>query len=129
MSDPREASPDPPKSEASMDDASRRTWLAHERTLLAWWRTSFAAIAVALAVGRLLPSVLDVSATPFVILGVGFGLVAIALVVYGAVHHRAVQRDLQAGRAPRVDDRAFLAFTVVICLLLVGTTVLLALGK
>ena len=112
-----------------MDDASRRTWLAHERTLLAWWRTSFAAIAVALAVGRLLPSVLDVAATPFVILGVGFGLVAIALVVYGAVHHRAVQRDLQAGRAPRVDDRAFLAFTVVICLLLVGTTVLLALGK
>src|SRR4029077_19976442 len=46
----------------------RPTW-APERTLLAWWRTGMAALAVALAVGRLLP-VLAPNATrwPYVVL-------------------------------------------------------------
>jgi uncharacterized membrane protein YidH (DUF202 family) len=32
-------------------DASRRTYLAEERTLLAWWRSGLAAFAVAVGVG------------------------------------------------------------------------------
>src|ERR1700710_772217 len=37
-------------------DATRRTRLASERTELAWWRTGLTALAVALAVGRVIPS-------------------------------------------------------------------------
>src|SRR5215208_1792549 len=36
-------------------DASRRTRLASERTQLAWWRTGLTALAVGLAIGRVLP--------------------------------------------------------------------------
>ena len=36
-------------------DATRRTYLASERTELAWWRTGLTALAVALGVGRVVP--------------------------------------------------------------------------
>jgi uncharacterized membrane protein YidH (DUF202 family) len=42
--------------ERRIDDDTRRTYLAEERTLLAWWRSGLAALAVASAVGRLVPS-------------------------------------------------------------------------
>ena len=42
--------------EPGTHDASRRTYLAEERTLLAWWRSGLAAFAVAVGVGRLLPA-------------------------------------------------------------------------
>jgi uncharacterized membrane protein YidH (DUF202 family) len=40
-------------------DATRRTRLADERTELAWWRTGLTALAVALAVGRVIPGLDD----------------------------------------------------------------------
>ena len=43
----------------STDSAPRRTWLAAERTYLAWLRTAFAALGLAIAVGRLLPALVD----------------------------------------------------------------------
>lgn len=43
-SEPAEPGPDP----ARLVDASRRTYLAGERTQLAWWRTGLTALAVAL---------------------------------------------------------------------------------
>jgi uncharacterized membrane protein YidH (DUF202 family) len=59
--------------------------LAVERTMLAWWRTGLAALAVALAVGRILPS-LDEGAntTPYVVIGLAFSVYAIGLFGYGA---------------------------------------------
>jgi uncharacterized membrane protein YidH (DUF202 family) len=36
-------------------DPTRRTWLAAERTWLAWWRSGIAAAAAAIGVGRLVP--------------------------------------------------------------------------
>ena len=64
--------------------AGERTSLAGERTLLAWWRTGLTAIAVALAVGRLLPE-LATHATrwPYVVLGIGFALYGVAMFVLG----------------------------------------------
>ena len=65
--------------------AERRTSLAGERTLLAWWRTALTAIAVSLGVGRLLPELApDNSSWPFALLGVGFALYGIAMFVYGS---------------------------------------------
>ncbi|MDH4113142.1 MAG: DUF202 domain-containing protein, partial [Actinomycetota bacterium] len=55
-------------------DASRRTFLAEERTYLAWLRSGLAAIAVSLAVGRLLPELLDADQGVYRALGIGYGL-------------------------------------------------------
>jgi len=66
------------------ESAEKRTDLAVERTMLAWWRTGLAALAVALAVGRLLPELSDVETTwPYVALGLGFAVYATAIFAYG----------------------------------------------
>ena len=77
------------------DDVSRRTWLAAERTWLAWWRTGIGVGAVAIAVGRFLPGVTHGARWPFRVLGVGYGVLSIAILLVGA------QRQRQAGAALR----------------------------
>jgi putative membrane protein len=64
-----------------MEEGSRRTRLAAERTQLAWWRTGLTAIAVGIGIGRILPA-LDPGADelPFVLLGSGFAAYGIALI-------------------------------------------------
>src|SRR5690349_20549436 len=62
----------------------RRTWLAAERTFLAWWRTGLAAVVAALGVGRVLPDVVDGPKWPFVALGLGYGVVAAGIFLAGA---------------------------------------------
>jgi putative membrane protein len=80
-------------------DATRRTYLASERTQLAWWRTGLTAVAVALGVGRVVPE-LDRSATkwPYVVAGVGFALWGILAIGYGTAQRAALDRALKAGR-------------------------------
>lgn len=82
-------------------DATRRTRLASERTELAWWRTGLAALAVALAVGRVVPG-LDNSSTrwPYAVAGVCFALYGIALIAYGSTRRGDVERELEEGRFP-----------------------------
>jgi putative membrane protein len=79
-------------------DATRRTYLASERTELAWWRTGLTALAVALGVGRVVPE-LDTNATkwPYVVAGVGFALWGILAIGYGSAQRRALDRALEAG--------------------------------
>ena len=78
-------------------DASIRTFLAEERTFLAWIRSGLAAIAVSLAVGRLLPELLDADQGMYRALGIGYGALGVFLIGYGAVRQRAVERRLKAG--------------------------------
>ena len=111
--------------ERDFGDPTRRTYFAEERTLLAWWRSSLAAIAVALAVGRLFPALTDAPTTPFVILGVGYGVVAIAFVVYGSVRQRIVDRALAAGRFEPLDARVIAALTILLVALALATIVLM----
>jgi uncharacterized membrane protein YidH (DUF202 family) len=101
-------------------DATRRTLLANERTLLAWWRGALTALAVALGAGALVPKLTDATRWPFAILGVGFGLLAVAFVVYGSYRHRAVEAALQRGGFAPLDRRVVIAlggFGVVLALL------------
>jgi putative membrane protein len=71
--------------------------MAEERTFLAWLRSGLAALAVSLAVGRLLPVLLDARAGPYRILGLGFALLGLFLMIYGPIRHRDVRRALARG--------------------------------
>lgn len=110
-------------------DATRRTYLSGERTLLAWWRSSLAAIAVALAVGRLVPAISNGPKAPFLVLGVGYAVAAIVFVVYGTMRQRIVDRALAAGRFEPVDSRVILFITGLLLLLAVATVATLFVGE
>jgi len=84
------------------DDIDRRTSLAGERTLLAWWRTGFTAIAVALAVGRVLPELAPHSARwPYVLVGIGFAVYGIVLIGFGTRRIEALGNELDLDPADR----------------------------
>lgn len=106
--------------------AGRRTSLANERTQLAWWRTGFTAIAVALGVGRVLPDLGKSSVDwPYTVLGVGFALYGVVLIAYGT--HRAREFDLEQGmpRGSRGSSLALGALTAAGVLLGLATVVLI----
>jgi putative membrane protein len=92
---PARPEPDP----ARLVDATRRTYLAGERTQLAWWRTGLTALAVALGVGRVVPE-LDKTAArwPYVVAGVGFALWGILALAYGSANRAAMEKALREGR-------------------------------
>jgi uncharacterized membrane protein YidH (DUF202 family) len=102
-------------------DPTRRTFLAQERTLLAWWRTAFAAIGVALAVGRLLPEIAHLPKEPFLALGTGWGVLALGLVAFGLVRHRAGERALRAGSYLHLSPQWLVAITVYMGALMAAT--------
>ena len=87
-------------------DATRRTYLASERTQLAWWRTGLTAIAVALAIGRVVPELSDTGTRwPFVVVGAGFAVYGVAMIAYGTLRARAVNESLRAGRFAVAPDQ------------------------
>lgn len=89
----------PDSDPAQLVDASRRTFLAGERTQLAWWRTGLTALAVALGVGRVVP---ELSRSPlrwpYVITGVGFAIWGIFTIAYGTAEREAMEKALREGR-------------------------------
>jgi uncharacterized membrane protein YidH (DUF202 family) len=107
-------------------DATRRTHLANERTYLAWWRTAVAAVALALAVGRLLPEVLEEETTwPYVVLGAGWGLLGAAMSLYAYVRKRSVDRALAAGGFTHASPLVLAGLSVGGAVLAVLTVVLI----
>jgi len=100
--------------EPELRDASRRTYLAEERTLLAWWRSGLAAFAVAIGVGRLLPALLDDPGRgPFVALGVAYALLGLTLVLFGSLRERAQAKALAEGGFAPLSRAIVTALTVV----------------
>jgi putative membrane protein len=85
-------------------EVRRRTWLAAERTWLAWWRTGLGSAAVAVGVGRLVPGLTKGAALPLKLLGIGYGLLAIAILVTGAVRERRVSAALDRGSYHRLSS-------------------------
>jgi inner membrane protein YidH len=104
-------------------DATRRTRLASERTELAWWRTGLTAMAVAYAVGRVVPELEDrTTRWPYVAGGIAFAVYGVAVMLYGSMRNRTVQRALAAGEfpeQPRVAHAAIAFGGVVLGLLTV----------
>jgi uncharacterized membrane protein YidH (DUF202 family) len=106
-------------------DATRRTWLANERTWLAWLRTGLAAMAVALGVGKVVPEVSNTHHRwPYVVVGVGYSLLGIALVAYGGRRRREVDEAVRAGGYSTAAPGAMAAFVWATAVLGVGTVIL-----
>lgn len=99
----------------------RRTWLAAERTWLAWWRTGLAVSAVALAVGKLLPEVTHGARWPSRVLGIGYGLLALCVFVFGAVRYENIAAALRRGSYEELSKGAMIALTAVSIVLVLGT--------
>jgi putative membrane protein len=112
-------------SEPRVEDATRRTRLANERTYLAWWRTGLTALAVCVGVGRLVPSVSSGTHWPYEALGVGYGLLGIAFVAVGYLRTRDVERALDRGTFAPLADRLTAALTAAGVVLGVATVVVL----
>lgn len=123
MTEPREETTAGEANREEAVDATRRTLLASERTELAWWRTGLTALAVALAVGRIVPG-LDSTPLrwPYVVGGVCFALYGVAVILYGSIRRGNVERALAEGRfpgAPRLAHTALAAGGVLLGLLTV----------
>ena len=86
--------------------------MAAERTWLAWWRTGLAAIVGALGVGRLAPDLLDVAPWPYVLLGCGYALVAVGLLLVGAHRQRQLEHAMRTGGQAPLQFRVVGVFTV-----------------
>jgi putative membrane protein len=112
----------PERKHVSGDEA--RSHLAGERTLLAWWRSGLAALAVSLAVGRVIPALIDESKGWFVALGVGFAVLAMAFTLYGTSRQRQVDRAIAGGDFHPLDGKVVFLLTALMALLAVTTIVL-----
>ena len=122
MASPSE--PDPPP--APFGDPTRRTWLAAERTWLAWWRTGVGAAAVAIAVGRLLPGLAGGAKWPFRVLGLGYAGLAVAVLVLGALRQRRGADALRQGGYDELSSPTVMWLTAGAIVLATGTLVLVA---
>jgi putative membrane protein len=108
-------------------DATRRTRLANERTFLAWWRSGLTALAVGFGAGRIVPELSGGSSWPFVVIGIGFSLVGVALIVFGYERHRQVERALARGEYATLAERTALLFATCGAVLGLATALLLLL--
>ena len=111
--------------EREIEDATRRTRLANERTYLAWWRTGLTAFAVALGTGRIVPALTHGSQWPYEVIGTGFALLGLAFTWYAFRRHLDVERALGRGDYVRPDDRFLVAVTVAALLLGVALVVVI----
>ena len=106
--------------EPGVEDATRRTRLANERTYLAWWRTGLTALAVGIGIGKFLPQRSTGAHWTYEVVGVGFGLLGLALLIVGFQRTRAVEDALDRG--------SFAPISAQLVALLAGAGVVLGLG-
>src|SRR4029077_5379739 len=116
-------SPQPQNEDNGVD---RRTSLAGESTLLAWGRTGFPAIAAALALGRVVPALIQHSTRwPYVVVGLGFAFYGIALIVFGTRRIHRLNLELGIAEPDRRLERQMLLLAGVGVALGVATIVLI----
>jgi putative membrane protein len=110
---------------AEPDDVTRRTLLAAERTWLAWWRSGIAASTAAVAVGGVVPELVEEGRTAWVVLGCAYALLAACMFAGAALRRRQVETALERGHWHGLGDRGALALRVVATALALGTLVVI----
>lgn len=118
----------PDGSDPDTTDDSRRTLLAAERMWLAWWRTGLGATAVAVAVGRILPGLAGGARWPLRLLGLGYGALAVAVLVIGAVRQNRVAAALHRGDYDEISAPLVIRLTVTAVTLALATLAVVALA-
>jgi putative membrane protein len=106
-------------------DVTRRTLLAAERTWLAWWRSGIAAATASVAMGGVVPELVDSGRTAYVVLGCGHAVLAAGVFAAAALRRRRVERALRDGEWAGVGERGVLALTLVGMALALGTLVVI----
>lgn len=110
-------------------DATRRTWLAAERTWLAWIRTGLGFAALALTVGRIVPSLADTRTTwPYEAIGAGYALLGVVVLAYALARRRTLERALPRGEYVPAGDTVMMLALLGAALLGLATGALLVLG-
>jgi putative membrane protein len=102
-------------------DVTRRTRLAAERTWLAWWRTGIAAVTAAVGVGGVVPELVGGHRTPYIVLGAGYAVLAIAVFVAAGWRRMQVDRALARGEYEEVGAGPVMAMTAAALALALGT--------
>ena len=95
-----------------IEDATRRTRLATERTYLAWWRSGLTALAVGLAAGKLVPELSSGAAWPYEALGIGYSLLGLVFIGYGYRRQQLVEAALRRDEWAQFDERVAAALTI-----------------
>lgn len=106
------------------EDATRRTYLANERTYLAWWRTGVTCLAVSFGAGRIVPALGHHARWPYAVIGAGFALLGVAFMWFGARRQRLIHAAVRRGEFAELDDRVTNALTFAGALLGLGVLVL-----
>ncbi|MCB0875542.1 MAG: DUF202 domain-containing protein [Solirubrobacterales bacterium] len=110
-------------------DVTERTALAGERTLLAWWRTGLASLAVAIAVGRVVPELASTRTVwPYTLMGVAYAVYGIALIVYGSARGRDVALAAQRGELSATRPAVMRWMAIAGIVLGLGTVGLIVIG-
>jgi putative membrane protein len=109
--DRRTESPGGRRSFDETRDALRRTRLANERTYLAWWRTGLTSLAVALAAGKVVPSLTHSARWPYAIAGAGFAILGVLCITYGYRREKQIERALREGSFAPIERRANMILT------------------
>jgi putative membrane protein len=117
--------PAPGDSAHETGDATRRTHLANERTLLAWWRTGLTAVAVGVGVGRVVPELSDANRTAYAVLGACYVVYGIVLGLAGSQRQQQIEQAVRAGRWRALDQRVLMGLTIAGALLALATLVLI----
>ena len=106
------------------EDATRRTYLANERTYLAWWRTGVTCLAVSFGAGRIVPALNNHARWPYAVVGAGFAILGIAFMWFGARRQREVHAAVARGEFSELDDRVTNALTAAGAVLGIGVLIL-----
>jgi putative membrane protein len=110
-------------------DATRRTWLAAERTWLAWVRTGLGFSALALTVGKIVPSLSDEATPwPYEAIGAGYALLGVVVLVYAFARRGAVEKALPRGEYVAASDAVLVGALIGAAVLGLATAVVIVSG-
>jgi uncharacterized membrane protein YidH (DUF202 family) len=107
--------------EAVFADPTRRTYLAQERTLLAWWRTALGTVGIAVAIGSILPKLTQLPEAPYIGLGAGYAVLSLWFVLLGAYRQWTGERALAQHRYLGLTRHMLTALSIYMAALIAAT--------